>query len=108
MAAEFFGQRMHELTRAARFSSRPNLTLSPHAYKQDGDMAGDTFPECPSAPRHVKAFLESQRYLDSTPTLNLASFVTTMVEPECTELMVDALRVNQVDAEEYLSTTQVG
>ncbi|KAI7213280.1 glutamate decarboxylase [Hortaea werneckii] len=39
--------------------------------------------------------------LDGTPTLNLASFVTTYMEPEAEKLMVDAFNKNFIDYEEY-------
>lgn len=39
--------------------------------------------------------------LDGNPTLNLASFVTTYMEPEVEKLMVDAFSKNFIDYEEY-------
>ncbi|KAK4988566.1 hypothetical protein LTR50_003862 [Elasticomyces elasticus] len=39
--------------------------------------------------------------LDGTPTLNLASFVTTYMEPEAEKLMMDAFPKNFIDYEEY-------
>ncbi|TKA72413.1 hypothetical protein B0A49_02428 [Cryomyces minteri] len=39
--------------------------------------------------------------LDGTPTLNLASFVTTYMEDEAEKLMVDAFSKNFIDYEEY-------
>ncbi|KAF2641785.1 glutamate decarboxylase [Massarina eburnea CBS 473.64] len=39
--------------------------------------------------------------LDGTPTLNLASFVTTYMEEEAEKLMVDAFSKNFIDYEEY-------
>lgn len=39
--------------------------------------------------------------LDGTPTLNLASFVTTYMEEEAEKLMVDSFAKNFIDYEEY-------
>lgn len=39
--------------------------------------------------------------------LNLASFVTTWMEPEAEKLMMESLDVNYVDTEEYPSTTEI-
>lgn len=39
--------------------------------------------------------------LDGTPTLNLASFVTTYMEDEAEKLMIDAFSKNFIDYEEY-------
>ncbi|KAK2075986.1 hypothetical protein QBZ16_001322 [Prototheca wickerhamii] len=47
------------------------------------------------------------RSLDSTPKLNLASFVTTWMEPEARKLINESLDVNYVDADEYPSCTEV-
>lgn len=37
--------------------------------------------------------------------LNLASFVTTWMEPECEALMAESLNINYIDENEYPSTT---
>ncbi|KAF5204194.1 Glutamate decarboxylase [Thalictrum thalictroides] len=43
--------------------------------------------------------------LDGNPRLNLASFVTTWMEPECDKLMTDSMNKNYVNMEEYPVTT---
>jgi glutamate decarboxylase len=45
--------------------------------------------------------------LDGTPTLNLASFVTTYMEDEAEKLMVDAFSKNFIDYEEYPVTADI-
>jgi glutamate decarboxylase len=87
-------------------SSLFSLTLT-HNKQQEDTLSEDTFPAGPTPPRHVKAYLDSLRALDANPQLNLASFVTTSVEPECLDVMAAALRVNQIDAEEYASTCAI-
>ncbi|GAB4819502.1 hypothetical protein N2152v2_006548 [Parachlorella kessleri] len=47
------------------------------------------------------------RTLDANPRLNLASFVTTWMEPEAEKLIMDSLNVNFVDAEEYPSSQEI-
>ncbi len=39
--------------------------------------------------------------------LNLASFVTTWMEPECDDLMQEARNVNFIDYEEYPSSVEI-
>lgn len=39
--------------------------------------------------------------------LNLASFVTTWMEPECDELVSEARNINYIDEAEYPSTTAI-
>ena len=53
----------------------------------------------------VKQVITDMRHMDSRPSLNLASFVTTWMEPEIRELMLDSLDVNFVNADEYPSCT---
>jgi glutamate decarboxylase len=44
--------------------------------------------------------------LDGNPRLNLASFVTTWMEPECDKLILSALNKNYIDMDEYPITTE--
>ncbi|KAF5939636.1 hypothetical protein HYC85_023895 [Camellia sinensis] len=45
--------------------------------------------------------INDELMLDGNPRLNLASFVTTWMEPECDKLMMDAINKNYVDMDEY-------
>lgn len=45
--------------------------------------------------------------LDGNPRLNLASFVTTWMEPECEKLMMSSVNKNYVDMDEYPVTTEL-
>ncbi|HMK97988.1 MAG TPA: glutamate decarboxylase, partial [Acidimicrobiales bacterium] len=45
--------------------------------------------------------------LDGNPALNLASFVTTWMEPEAGQLMAESLGRNYIDADEYPQTTEI-
>ena len=45
--------------------------------------------------------------LDGNPALNLASFVTTWMEPEAERLIVESLNKNYVDQDEYPRTTVI-
>lgn len=51
----------------------------------------------------VYQVIKDLRSLDARPNLNLASFVTTWMEPEARELMMESIDVNFVDTEEYPS-----
>nr|DAD32426.1 TPA_asm: hypothetical protein HUJ06_011277 [Nelumbo nucifera] len=50
--------------------------------------------------------IHDELLLDGNPRLNLASFVTTWMEPECDKLMVEAINKNYVDMDEYPVTTE--
>ncbi|KAL4632947.1 hypothetical protein ACB092_04G086500 [Castanea dentata] len=51
--------------------------------------------------------INDELMLDGTPRLNLASFVTTWMEPECEKLMMAAINKNYVDMDEYPVTTEL-
>lgn len=51
--------------------------------------------------------IEDLRQLDHNPRLNLASFVTTWMEPQAEKLITDSLNVNFVDMDEYPSCTDI-
>ncbi|XP_061356047.1 glutamate decarboxylase-like [Gastrolobium bilobum] len=51
--------------------------------------------------------INDELMLDCTPRLNLASFVTTWMEPECDKLIMASLNKNYVDMDEYPVTTEL-
>ncbi|PPS18460.1 hypothetical protein GOBAR_AA02118 [Gossypium barbadense] len=51
--------------------------------------------------------INDELMLDGNPRLNLASFVTTWMEPECNKLIMDAINKNYVDMDEYPVTTEL-
>lgn len=51
--------------------------------------------------------INDELMLDGNPRLNLASFVTTWMEPECEQLMMASINKNYVDMDEYPVTTEL-
>jgi len=51
--------------------------------------------------------ISDELMLDGNPRLNLASFVTTWMEPECDKLIMQAINKNYVDMDEYPVTTEL-
>ncbi|KAI4352047.1 hypothetical protein L6164_006333 [Bauhinia variegata] len=51
--------------------------------------------------------INDELMLDGAPRLNLASFVTTWMEPECGKLIMASLNKNYVDMNEYPVTTEL-
>ncbi|KAJ6771774.1 GLUTAMATE DECARBOXYLASE [Salix koriyanagi] len=51
--------------------------------------------------------INDELMLDGKPRLNLASFVTTWMEPECDKLIMDSINKNYVDMDEYPVTTEL-
>ncbi|KAL5570706.1 hypothetical protein UlMin_020303 [Ulmus minor] len=51
--------------------------------------------------------INDELMLDGNPRLNLASFVTTWMEPECDKLIMSSVNKNYVDMDEYPVTTEL-
>lgn len=51
--------------------------------------------------------IHDEMNLDGNPALNLASFVTTWMEPEADKLMADCYGKNYIDQDEYPQTTEI-
>ncbi|KAJ3351131.1 hypothetical protein HDU83_009210 [Entophlyctis luteolus] len=66
-----------------------------------------TMPEGPMDPRVAKQLISDKLSLDGNPKLNMASFVTTFMDPEAEELMMDGLRKNFIDLDEYEQTADL-
>ncbi|HTD08559.1 MAG TPA: glutamate decarboxylase [Solirubrobacteraceae bacterium] len=64
-------------------------------------------------PRHgmsaleAKGLVEEETVLDGLPARNLATFVTTWMEPEADELIRESLRVNFIDHAEYPQSAEI-
>jgi glutamate decarboxylase len=64
-------------------------------------------PEGSVLPRTAKGIVESEMILDGDPSKNLATFVTTWMEPEAREIIADNLHRNFIDHAEYPRTAEV-
>ncbi|KAM0952850.1 putative glutamate decarboxylase [Dioscorea sansibarensis] len=64
-------------------------------------------PERPTPRDAAYQIINDELMLDGNPRLNLASFVTTWMEPECDKLMMAAVNKNYVDMDEYPVTTEL-
>jgi glutamate decarboxylase len=64
-------------------------------------------PEHSREPRAALALLESEMLLDGDPSKNLATFVTTWMEPEAREVISRNLHRNFIDHAEYPRTAEI-
>ncbi|MGI8457818.1 MAG: glutamate decarboxylase [Propionibacteriaceae bacterium] len=69
--------------------------------------AKDAFPDAPMAADVAAAAIRSELLLDGNARLNLATFVTTWMEPEADALIADALAKNMIDKDEYPQTAEL-
>jgi glutamate decarboxylase len=64
-------------------------------------------PEGQLAPGVALQVIEDELNLDGNPELNLATFVSTWMEPEAARLMERTLDKNSIDADEYPQTAEI-
>lgn len=64
-------------------------------------------PESELGARETYQFIHDAIMLDGNPRMNLATFVSTWMEPEARDLMAEAFDKNAVDHDEYPSTAAI-
>lgn len=88
-----------------QFEDYSEPSFASRFFVQEQDHAA--FPSSGMPARVAQQIIRDARLLDANPRLNLASFVTTWMEPECDELVHEARNVNYIDEAEYPSTTEI-
>jgi glutamate decarboxylase len=68
---------------------------------------GDKLPTVGMSAAEAKGLVEEEIMLDGLPARNLATFVTTWMEPEADELIRQTLRVNFIDHAEYPQSAEI-
>jgi glutamate decarboxylase len=87
----------------AKLNSDPLLALA----NVPGLMPRLRLPEGPIAPGAAAQLVRGELALDGSARLNLATFVTTWMEPEATALMAETFDKNMVDKDEYPQTAEL-
>jgi glutamate decarboxylase len=64
-------------------------------------------PEAPTPPEIAARLVRGNLILDGSAGLNLATFVTTWMEPEASSLMADTFDKNMIDKDEYPQTAEL-
>ena len=64
-------------------------------------------PERGSRPEAVYRLIHDELLLDGSSRLNLATFVTTWMEPQANQLMAEAFDKNMIDKDEYPQTAEI-
>src|SRR4051812_49589142 len=64
-------------------------------------------PEDSTFPDAALRFVHDELLLDGSSRLNLATFVTTWMEPQAQSLMADAFDKNMIDKDEYPATAEI-
>ena len=61
----------------------------------------DRIPQSSTSPDIAYQMVRDETYPQTQPRLNLATFVTTYMEPQATRLMNEAIDINYIDETEY-------
>ena len=64
-------------------------------------------PERPMEPRAAYQLIHDELQVQGNPTLNMASFVTTVMDEECDRLICENLGVNYIDTEVYRGNLEI-
>ena len=86
-------QQTHALTYGSRYIGQP--------------VPKYRLPESSMPAKVAYQIIHDELNLDGNPALNLASFVTTWMEPEAERLMMETLGKNYIDQDEYPQTTEI-
>jgi len=90
-------------------SSEPDLQLNP-IFQRPGEAAPIPrlrLPDGPMDPDTAYQMVHDELLLDGQPRLNLATFVTTWMEPQADRLISETLDRNMVDKDEYPQTAEL-
>lgn len=64
-------------------------------------------PDDPMDPQTAYRFIHDELMLDGSSRLNLATFVTTWMDPEASALMAESFDKNMIDKDEYPATAAI-
>ncbi|MFF9482085.1 glutamate decarboxylase [Streptomyces sp. NPDC014733] len=94
-------------------SARPGHPVNPFYGEADPIGGMDetpprhTLPDGPLAPHTAYQYVHDELMLDGNARLNLATFVTTWMEPQATALMTECRDKNMIDKDEYPRTAEL-
>ncbi|GAA3455830.1 glutamate decarboxylase [Dactylosporangium matsuzakiense] len=86
---------------------RPELSVNPLFTREPVRIPRDRFPRAELDPQVAYQLVHDELLLDGNPRLNLATFVTTWMEPEATRLATESLIKNMIDRDEYPRTADL-
>jgi glutamate decarboxylase len=97
------------LHRDARQPGRPaEFDINPLYVRLAHDaVPRHVLPEQPMLPDTALEVVRDELILDGNARLNLATFVTTWMEPQATRLMTECLEKNMIDKDEYPQTAEL-
>ena len=92
---------------SARRTRRSNLSVAPLFTLEDGDLPRHELPAGELSPDVAYQIIHDELMLDGNARLNLATFVTTWMEPQAEKLMAECFDKNMIDKDEYPQTAEL-
>jgi glutamate decarboxylase len=90
-----------------RHTVNPMLTEASPAVGEDIQLPYASLPNAPIPPEVAYQLVHDELILDGNAKLNLATFVTTWMEPQAARLMVECADKNMIDKDEYPQTAEL-
>jgi glutamate decarboxylase len=96
------------LHRKVDASGEPDVDINPIYVQEAGhEVPRHTMPRRGMLPATALQVVRDELILDGNPRLNLATFVTTWMEPQAEVLMAECLGKNMIDKDEYPQTAEL-
>ena len=86
---------------------RRELVLQPLFGLENAKISRHQFPEGEMAPDLAYEIIHDELMLDGNARLNVATFVTTSMEPQAEKLMAECFDKNMIDKDEYPQTAEI-
>ena len=93
--------------KAAARSERTHLGIPSVFADQGAEIPRYTMPDGETPADTARQIIHDELMLDGNARLNLATFVTTWMEPEANELMAECFDKNMIDKDEYPQTAEI-
>jgi len=90
-----------------RRQGRPDLSVNPVFTREPVKIPRNEFPATGIDPDIAYQIVHDELMLDGNARLNLATFVTTWMEPQVTTLMTESFDKNMIDKDEYPRTADL-
>jgi glutamate decarboxylase len=90
-----------------RSSHHQQVAINPVFTREPPQIPRNQLPQTELDPDTAYQIVQDELMLDGNARLNLATFVTTWMEPQATRLMAECLDKNMIDKDEYPQTAQL-
>jgi glutamate decarboxylase len=97
----------HPSARHRHTSTQPDVAVNPVFTRVPVQIPKDSFPARGIDPDIAYQIVHDELILDGNARLNLATFVTTWMEKQATELMTETFDKNMIDKDEYPRTAEL-